>query len=382
MANLLPYALLALLAIATIASIALFLQAAGQNERLADELAGVKGGLLNSQKELNATKAELAVTKEEIALQREDISGLRAELNDSETEIRELEGRLNESEAELEDTKNTLSHAREEIVRIREEALAMDGQINESISWFRDNSALPGTLKVDRFLNRVEKSCVDDGTLNLGCASYLMKEDLGFLYKDDPTGDRLYSIDEIIARKGGDCEDFSLFFKALLGRFKGENLELEAWTDGIGRYTIYEDASTGRYWYYDNTDGITLGKSSQDNPYAVCYFTGFVDDTRIGHCVIMLANATIDTPDDITNAALVDAPLFEPQDGGYLGSVGDGFFVCETGNEGCDDGDYSLTFVITGSDLFQFSDGKWNYYAGRHGEINGLLERLDKIELE
>ncbi len=381
MANLLPYALLALLAISTLASIALFLQATGQKESLAAELAGVKGGLLNSQKELNFTKAELGTKREEAALLQEDIADLRAELNDSEAEVRELEGRLNESEAELEDTKNTLSHAREEIARIREEALAMDEQISESISWFRDNSALPGTLKVDRFLSRVEKSCVNDDTLNLGCASYLMKEDLGFLYKDDPTGDRLYSIDEIIARKGGDCEDYSLFFKALLNRFRDDGLEMEAWTGGIGRYVIYEDASTGRYWYYDNTDGITLGNSKQDNPYAVCYFTGFANGTRIGHCVIMLTNATIGTPDDISNAALADAPLFEPQDGGYLGNVGDGFFVCEEGNEGCDDGDYSLTFVITDSDLFQFSGGKWNYYAGRHGEISGLLERLDKIEL-
>ncbi len=382
MANLIAYALIALLAIATIASIALLLQAMGQKENLAGELADAEGSLLQTQKELNSTKAELAVKKEETRLQGEDISDLRAELNGSEAEVRELEGRLNESEAELEDTKNTLSEAREEIGRIKAEALAMDGQINESISWFRDNSALPETLKADRFVNRVEKSCVDEGTLNLGCVSYLMEDDLGFMYKDDPTGDRLYSIDEIIARRGGDCEDYSLFFRALLGRFQDDNLEIEAWTSGIGRYVIYEDTSAGRYWYYDNTDGMIIGNTEDSNPYAVCYFYGMVNGTRIGHCVIMLTNVTIDTPDDITNAKLGGAPLFEPQDGHYMGTIGDGFSACEEGNEGCDDEDYSMTFVITGSDLFQFSGGKWNYYEGRRKEISGLLERLGKIEID
>ncbi|MFH0884242.1 MAG: hypothetical protein V1861_00860 [Candidatus Micrarchaeota archaeon] len=382
MAKLIAYALFALLAIATFASIILLLQTIEQKESLKTELAGAKSSLLETQGKLNDTKAELAVKKEEIRLQQEDISDLRTELNVSEAEVLELEGRLNESEEELEQTKNTLSEATEEIDRIRSEALAMDEQINESISWFKDNSALPSTLKTDRFVNKVEKSCVDEGTLNLGCVSYLMEEDLGFMYKNDPTGDRLYSIDEIITRRGGDCEDYSLFFKALLSRFADDDLEIEAWTDGIGRYVIFEDTSTGKYWYYDNTDGKVIGNTETSNPYAVCYFYGMEGDTRIGHCVIMLTNATISSPEDISDTALAGAEMFEPQDGHYLGRIGKEFFACSQGDEGCDEEDYHLTFVITDSDLFQFSDGKWNYYEGRHQDIGELLERLDKIELD
>lgn len=374
-------ALSCILAISTLAAIFLFLKASSERDSALSELSNTKTALNSSQRQLVEARAELENRMEEIERQKGDISALGQELNASRAETRSLMRRLNETEAELEETRDTLAEASDEISRIREEALEMDEQINESIAWFKDNAELPETLKADRFVNHVEKSCVGDSTLRLACVSYLMKEDLGFMYKDDPTGDRLYSIEEIITRRGGDCEDYSLFYKALLNRFEGEDLSLEAWTTGTGRYVIYEDTSTGRYWYYDDSDGITLGNAKVEKPYVACYFYGMEGETRVGHCIIMLANSTIDSPDDITNKKLDGAMLFEPQDGQYMGSIGDEYTVCEEGDETCDMEDYSLTFIITDSDLFEFSGGEWDYYAGSHEDIGTLIARLDGISL-
>jgi hypothetical protein len=257
----------------------------------------------------------------------------------------------------------------------------MEEQINESIQWFSDNAALPSRLKTDRFIHSMEKSCEGGGTLNLACVSYLMEEDLDFSYKNDPTGDRLYSIDEIISRKGGDCEDYALFFKATLNRLREDDLEIEAWTPGVGDYVVYEDAETGRYWYYKGAKGVEIGNTKESNPYAVCYFYDTSGEASIGHCVIMLTDQTIDSPDDISTGKLMDSTLFEPQDGHYLGKIGKEFSACSDGEAGCEDEDYSLVFVITDSDLFQFSDGKWNYYQGYKDRINVILEELGEIEV-
>jgi Skp family chaperone for outer membrane proteins len=375
-------ALIAIFAITTAVFLALFLQSSAENRNLKTELAGVEANLSSAQNELSMTEAELRAKNRDAERQQDEIENLTLALGNRTIEVEGLSEQLNESEAELEETKNTLSEATEDIARIREEAVAIDGQINESIQWFRNNSALPSTLKADRFMNKVEKSCENDGVLKLACITYLMENELGFSYKDDPTGDRLYSIDEIIARKGGDCEDYSLFFKALLNRMKQEDLEIEAWTGGMGEYVIYQDPSSGRYWYFENTRGVGVGNTRDSNPYAVCYFYDTGGEMRIGHCVIMLTDRTIETPEDITNANLAGSALFEPQDGHYMGKVGNEFSVCEGGDASCDFEDDALAFIITDSDLYQFNDGKWNYYEGRRVEISGLLSRLDRIDLE
>lgn len=374
-------ALIAIFAIITAVFLALFLQSSADNRNLRTELAGVEANLSLAQNELSMTEADLRTKNRDVERQQDEIENLTLALGNRTVEVEGLSEQLNDSEAELEDTKNMLGQATEDIERIRSEALAMDEQINESISWFRNNSALPATLKADRFMNKVEKSCENDGVLKLACVTYLMENELGFSYKDDPTGDRLYSIEEIIARKGGDCEDYSLFFKAFLNEMKRQDLEIEAWTEGMDDYKVYEDTSSGRYWYFTDTRGIGVGNTKDSNPYAVCYFYDTSGEMTIGHCIIMLTNRTIATPDDITNANLAGSALFEPQDGHYMGHVGKEFSVCEDGDANCDFTDNALAFIITDSDLYQFSEGKWDYYEGRNEEISGLLARLDRIDI-
>ncbi|MDD5171733.1 MAG: hypothetical protein PHF60_01730 [Candidatus ainarchaeum sp.] len=349
---------------------------------LQSELNQTKLLLQNTQKELNMTRATLKDRENEIALQKDEIANLTADLEAKNDRITELEAELNETQSELEEAQTTLQEAQQDISAIRNETLAMAEEINQSIQWFTDNSELPSTLKVDRFISNVEDGCEQGGTLNLGCISYLMEDRLGIIYKIDPTGDRLYSIDEIISRKGGDCEDFSLFFKAVLNRFRSQDLELEAWERGIGSYTIYEDTSTNMRWYYDNAQGRTLGNLQDLNPYAACYWNEILGTQWGGHCIIMLASANITSSSDISNENLADAVFFEPQDGKYMGSMGDEFQTCADGDAGCDEETYRIVFVMTDSDLYEFSDGKWNYYAGYGSRLDEILADLDTIKTD
>jgi hypothetical protein len=378
--ELLILAAAAVLALAAAGLLMLVLQGQAENRGLRAENAILKQNLSAVRYELGETRSSLEEKMGDIARDEAQIGNLTAALSARLADIEELREQLNESASELEETRGALEEAEEDIARIRDEAEEMDERINESIAWFRDNAELPSGLKTDRYVRLVEKHCEDGGTLNLACASYLMGEELEFTYKDDPGADRLYSIDEIVQRKGGDCEDYALFFKALLARFRDDDLGMEAWEGGGGRYVVYEDASSGRYWYYDDAEGRTIGNTRTDNPYAVCYFYDTEGDTRIGHCIIMLSGREIETPDDITNENLDGAALFEPQDGSYMGAVGDEFTVCEDGDSDCDGRDYALAFIITGSDLFEFSEGEWSYYAGREGEVQDLLSGLARIE--
>ena len=376
----LAYGLVALLVIAVLAIVVfagLLMQASAENDALKAELAASKNNLSSTQKELDASKAEVERKDGELLLKQAEISNLSLALQNKTDEMERLEANLNQSEEELEEARNQLNESKEEIRQVETEAAQMQEEINESIQWFRDNSALPSTLKSDRFINKVEKGCVEEGTLRLACVSLLMEEELGFTYKSDPSGDRLYSIEEIIARKGGDCEDYSLFFKAALNRLRQEDLQLEGWTEGAGKYTIYEE--TERYWYFDDAEGIWLGSVKDSNPYAVCYFfeTG---DVSLGHCVIMLTNKTIDSPEDISTENLKGSPLFEPQDGRFLGRVGGKFSACSDGEDGCEGEINSLAFLISDDDLYEFSSGEWHYYSGYRDRIGEIMDKLKGME--
>ncbi|NYZ73695.1 hypothetical protein H0O00_00980 [Candidatus Micrarchaeota archaeon] len=359
-----------------------YMDGTARQEVLKSQLNETKNQLRATENELNMVRAALNDRENEIALQKDEIANLTADLESKNDRIVELEAELNETQTELEEAQTTLQEAQQDIDAIRNETLAMDEAINQSIQWFTENSELPSTLKVDRFINKVEDGCEQGNTLNLACISYLMGSELGMVYKNDPTGDRLYSIEEIITRKGGDCEDFSLFFKALLNRFKGQDLELEAWERGIGSYTVYEDTAENMRWYYDNARGKALGNPEDLHPYAACYWNEIFGTTWGGHCIIMLTAANITSSSDINDANLADAVFFEPQDGKYKGRMDDEFNACADGNETCGEDTYKIVFVITDSDLYEFSDGRWNYYADYGDRLDDILADLDKIKTD
>lgn len=373
------YIAIALLILITLGLGFMLVLAQGENSRMQSELNETTLLLQDTRGELNDTKSDLAEKMRIIEIQNENNTMLAADLQDRNNEIAELGGQLNETEAELEEARGTLEGAEEEIAEIREETLAMAENINQSIQWFRDNSELPSTLKVDRFVSKTKKGCIENDVMNLACVSHLMEQELGMSYKSDP-GDRLYSIDEIIGRKGGDCEDYSLFFKAFLNRFRGQGLGLEAWESGIGKYDVYFDEEEGIQWYYDNAQGREVGNLEDGKPYVACYWTSISPEILEGHCIIMLTERNITSPADISDGNLADAVFIEPQDGKYMGRMGGEFSACVEGDEACGNKTHRIVFVITDSDLFQFSEGRWDYYGGYGERTEQIFQKLDAIQ--
>lgn len=372
------YSLIAVLLIALVVLTILFLQKSAEKYNVEAELSSTKEMLNATNKTLGRTKAELDEKNKNLALKQAEIANLSLTLQNKTYEIEGLQRRLNESEKELEKTKNMLSKAKEEISQIRYELQGIKAEIDDSIEWFRSNSVLPSTLKIDRFVKQIERSCKKNNILKLACISYLMEDELGFSYKDDPVGDKLYSIDEIISRKGGDCEDYSLFFKATLNRLKGDRLEMEGWESGLEEYVVYEDVDSGRYWYYEMAKGIVFGSMDESNYDVACYF---YDMSGVGHCAIMLTNQTIDSSTDLSTANLMGAVLFEPQNGQYLGKIGREFHICQDDEPNCDAQHHSIVFVITDDDIFQFSNGKWSYYHGYYGRLDEISAALDRVDI-
>ena len=348
-----------------------------EHEGTRAELDKTKSELQKAQNELDQSEAVLEQTQEELRKKNEEISGLNSSVQNKIAEIENLQKELNESEEDLEKTRGILSEARDEIADIRDETEELGDEIEQSIQWFTDNSELPDIFKTERLLGIIERRCEESGNLRLACISYLMEDELGITYKTDIGEDQLYSIQEIIDRKGGDCEDFSLFFKATIQSLKTNDFELEAWASGGGRYDIYQDDDT--VWYYEDAHAVEIGNLRSLNAYPVCYYYGYNATYLLGHCVVMFTEKTISSPDDLTTENLMDANFVEPQNGRYVGKMGAPFTMCSEGN--CEE-EYAISFVITENDLYEFSAGEWEYYHGQKERVEELVGELDSIALE
>lgn len=318
--------------------------------------------------ELNGVKYELMRTNASYHETLDALMQTRSELQSAET-------RLAQTEEELENSRTQLNETRSEMEGLLDEVYELEDSINSSIQWFKDNSALPSSSHL--FMAKVENSCVKGGKVNLGCIHYLMDEDLEFEYISE-SPDRLYSVYEMLEKKnGGDCEDFSLLLKAILSEIKGggRSLDVEAWEYAPGQeYTIYEKGDT--YWYIEGY-GKELADLSESTPYVICFTTGVSGDALMGHCIVALSEKEVNSVSEVQN--LEGAQAFEPQDGSYVGGIGEGKYlrVCEEGDSGCEYGPGNVHFIISNNDLYQFSGGQWKNYALYYDSVETLEERLE-----
>ncbi len=374
----LEHVVIAALVISALAMSAMLLSSWGDAAALRAGLNASEAGLAREKARADEADSEITRLMADLAASRNESGALSGLLAAERNRSSMLEDELGAMEEELADARQTLAESREEIGQIRDETEEMAERINQSIEWFSANAELPSSLRYDRFLSRVRKGCVDGGVLRLACVSYLMEDELGLEYRDDPAGDRLYSIDEIVQRRGGDCEDFSLFFKAALNRLEGEGYSLEAWEGSYGgRYDVYEDKAADTIWYYDNARPRALGDLGPQNRYVACYYYDTSGQEWFGHCVMMLSANDIRAPGDISDGALSDASFFEPQNGEFLGGIGDGFSACAEGDSACGERENAVQFVITDDDLFEFNGGKWSSYHAQLARTAEIIAELD-----
>lgn len=161
----------------------------------------------------------------------------------------------------------------------------------------------------------------------------------------------------------GDCEDYSLIFKATLNTAKSDMAGLEAVTfapGGTANFRIYPKESAQlstdeSYWYVPNAKTASLGFLDKSHFYVICYRSG----ATIGHCTVAISPNELLSSSDMP--LLSGAQVFEPQNGLYLGSVGSEFPICSS--EDCTGKLYNVQLVITDGDLYKFEGGKWVGYA-------------------
>ncbi len=298
-------------------------------------------------------------------------------------QLNETGKQLAQTEQQLEASKATLESQRQQAQQIASDLSGLEASINASMAWFRINAQFPPNYswKADIYVKRVLSDCVEGNELNMGCMSYLM-ENTAFAihYRTDfaSTGkaDFLQSVKQTIDSGWGDCEDYSLIFKAALNSAKAlqPGLQAVAWAPGGTRnFYIYpkeslvmkEDVS---YWYVPNAHKVNLGSIDSLHPFVVCYRL----NQNAGHCTVALSDSPIPSSQQI--GGLSGARVFEPQIGEYLGTVGSEFGICNPSY--CFERAGAIQIAISDSDLYKFEGGKWAGYSDYLSRVKGAESEI------
>lgn len=338
------------------------------------------------QKENQELQQQVTDTQAELQEKEGLLNLTKYELYDTQTKLKTTNEELNETKDELNQLFGNLEDTKKEFSTLKIEVSNMQKTLNDSVDWFKDNSELPALNSFDGylrnvwyegFLTNVERSCtnVDDNkdVLNLACISYYMGKSLSFKYTNDEK-DELYSIKEMIQREGGDCEDFSLFMKAIINHMEETTpgLRVEAWASSYGNtYQVYGNSKTAEFGWYDHATAWDMGEIKLLTPYVICYTI----TPEYGHCVVALSDKKITSETQVNQ--LKNAKLFEPQNGQYIGRIGESLDLCVNGELNCDDIANSIWIIITDDDNYQFTEGKWKGY---HTYINTTKEVESNVD--
>jgi len=306
---------------------------------------------------------EIVEKNRELSSLLENNSILSRKLLEQEAKIGELENNKTHLEEELKKNYATVEELKEDYNALYENFTNFELRANDSMSWFRNNSRL-GEQEPVRI---AEYWCVREDAFNYPCEVFYLKKYYSWGYAEDLYGDRLFSLEEILERKGGDCEDWSLFAKALLNRMKegygGENAFWLMEKEGGKRFELFEEGN-GTLWYYPDMKKKEFGKLKDWQFLVVCHDS---------HCVNAFTNSSI----EITPENLEFIHVFEPQNGEYVGE-GKDFGVC---SESACDKNKNIWLFITDEDMYVFEDS-WESYGlySKYAEERkkGILEMLNR----
>ncbi|MCP4647962.1 MAG: hypothetical protein GY852_09575 [bacterium] len=265
-----------------------------ENAALSDELAG--------------TNAELKSAKETVAFQGNTISGLKLEMEQKDSA---LESEIEGIAVDLNGTKGRVSEIEEDFDEFREEYVELQGQyeekaaeyealmgeigdfeldLQEKMYWYTENADFGGETK--GFLSRIDTKCIDDDVLNMPCVAYVLDE-RDYKYRSEGK-DYIKSLEEFENDNGGDCEDWSIFVKAIINEISAE-YEIDELRvvdfNRPGYFEVYTDDDITYYYSYAD-----INMKIEDLQVACFPVRG-----GYGHCALV--------SEDV---------IFEPQDGSYL----------------------------------------------------------------
>ena len=281
-----------------------------------------------------------------------------------------------------------------------------EGQINASMSWFKDNTNITQVRQFREMQNQLNLFCIDaygdTCRIKLSCPRLVNDKYSQFEYKTDESlfgkADKLQSLQEFADNRGGDCEDYSLAVKAELNFLvqkcseRGlKKIEFEPVTYASGqKYVIKDDtySTPPVTWYYDDAKAVPL-PLNYSNYQVVCGTFAFGTSTNGtvvlgGHCLLGFSKTRISNSSDIY-PAISDSYFVEPQSG-YLTDT-TGYVKPQTGQMLAADfrnTQASIWAIITGDDFYIYSqadDGTWRWrgYKDIYGNTEAIRASLEKI---
>ncbi len=326
-----------------------------------------------------------------------DINSKELEIEALEEEKEELQRSLSKKEKEFQALKARYENLTEDYEGLQEEASQIlrtiddyREELNDSMEWFRTNANLEGLNISSKDRSRIESllkyRCIEKDryrcTINTGCIYLVNAQFLEFDYLNDTSTsfseDKLQSLSEFVDNKGGDCEDFALFYKAEL------NFLLDECKESTSEYVLesWRPASdeNKRFWLDDShqwflREAARMLLVAHKYPYVVCgMILDPVKDKIGGHCVIAASKEKIESIEDIEK--LNGAALIEPQNGRYLGDVGEDVMLIKK----IDDFSYNsyISQIITDSDMLSFSKrrNQWEGFALFSEELEEVDNKL------
>jgi len=318
-----------------------------------------------SSQQLSQAQSKYAALNSKYVSTQKELSTASALLESEKASLALTQAQLLQTEKALNESKQDLAGQQQKAEALKYELSTLEDTINSSISWFRGNAYMPANYSwtADIFMTRIMSDCVDKGSLNLACISHLM-ENTAFAihYREDIAAgseDHLQSVKETIQLGWGDCEDYSLIFKAILNSARKLNasLNIMAWQPAeSGEFRVYPKETpgeTGAFWVYSNAKAANMGSPS--HAYVICYSV----DESSGHCTVALSD--VDVQESSQVPSLEGAYSFEPQSGRYLRKLGQSLSICT--ESGCKQQGGKIWMVISDSDLYMYGEGGWQGYA-------------------
>lgn len=330
------------------------------------------------------------------------VSGLESELNVTEHELVGLNDsyhnlqssfrKLKKNHTWLQKRYKNLTTKNEELVNQVESSLSkmkyFNEEIDDAISWFSENSDLDNAGLKDSQKDMLPRKCFsiedDQCTIRSGCSSLFIDEYLDMHYREDFDAhwdkDKLLSLEEFYENSGGDCEDYSLFVKAIFNSFLEEcntqdkTVTVKSFSFSQGDDDYFLDK--GDKWYYPD---VTLLEFT-DYVYPVVVCGSLMDPNageRSGHCVNALTKNPVHTLKDLDE--FEDAILFESQTGEFRGSFKTQDYESLRSHKLMTTKQGVVSYIITDTDQFIYSEefGKWMSYASLNTTLSPVMDDLE-----
>lgn len=307
------------------------------NQRLKNEITKLKSDSQKLEENFKILKKNYELLKDENRLLTQKLVSLTAETNAVQIEIEKASDKL----AEFENT------------------------IKESITWFKQNRNIDN-FKDYNLIKDELSACFelkDKCKIDLTCI-YNVNEKNNFRYTEDDTAlgkeDFLKDLGLIYNQKGGDCEDFSLLFRAEY------NYLVEQCLVNFSRQQIVP---------------VVEGKELDTNyMYIICgvFDPGSVVKNWAGHCLVSLTKHPINSSLDIYSN-IKDSVLVEPQIGEFVSNMSEESPIKIFDNGMPPNTLHYVSMIITDDDLkifYPYGDKiEWIGYAEFMQNSKNILEK-------